>query len=402
MNDPACLDGESWPSIGEEELHWSPDESAAASRRQRLAETGPYSAAVVPPIADIPTIPLPAATLTAAEEAAIEIARFDAESGAAVVPFLSLLLRSESASSSKIEHLTASAKAIALAELGATSKRNDASIVANTRAMEAAIALADEISPRTILAMHSALMTELHPNIAGQWRTQQVWIGGGNYGPRRAEFVPPHHRHVPSAIDDLAAFLQRDDLPPLIQATIGHAQFETIHPFPDGNGRVGRSLMHASLRAKRLTRSITVPISAGLLVDTDRYFQALTSYRQGDLAALVDMMVGAVFIAIDNGRHLVTDLAEIRQSWNDRITVRQGATAWRLADQLMGQPVIDSAIVQRNLNVAAPNANSAIEHLAGVGILKLVAGNLRKRKWAAHEVLSALDDFAERAGRRNY
>jgi Fic family protein len=199
---------------------------------------------------------------------------------------------------------------------------------------------------------------------------------------------------------DLVAYMRREDVPTLIQATVAHAQFETIHPFPDGNGRTGRSLVHSLLRAKGLTRTVTVPVSAGLLTDTEPYFDSLTAYRAGDPSPIIELIADASFRAVDNGRRLVSDLTEVRASWTDRIAARRGASAHRLADLLLRQPVVDSAIVQRELGVAATNANTAIEHLEGKGVLTKVSGNYRNRKWAAGEVLAALDDFSARAGRR--
>jgi Fic family protein len=104
----------------------------------------------------------------------------------------------------------------------------------------------------------------------GQWRAEQVWIGGGN-SPLTAVFVPPSHTRVPTAIDDLLAFARRDNVPLLAQIAACHAQFETIDPFADGNGRTGRALVQAMLRNKGLTRQVTVPVSAGLLADADGY-----------------------------------------------------------------------------------------------------------------------------------
>ena len=340
-------------------------------------------------------------TLTLAGEASAEIARFDAELGADIAPYAPLLLRSESAASSKIENLTASAKAIALAELGDPSKQNASAIVANTRAMQSALALADDLDEDAILDMHETLLGPSHPDWVGHWRDEQVWIGGSNYGPHGALFTPPRHERVAGAMADLVAFVRRDDVPALVQATIAHAQFETIHPFPDGNGRTGRALIHSLLRAKRLTRTVTVPVSAGLLTDTDAYFASLTAYRDGNPTTIVELLAEASFRAVDNGRALAADLNTIRAGWNDQITVRRGATAHRLADLLVRQPVVDSPLVQRELGVAATNANTAIDHLVDKAVLVKVSGNYRNRKWAASEVLHALDDFAERAGRRS-
>ena len=388
-----------WPALAREPRPWSLPDDASLPRRRRIAHSGPYEAAVPLPIAHR-DVPLSGEVLALADEASTEIARFDAEQGADIAPYAPLLLRSESAASSRIENLTASAKAIALAELGDPTKHNAGIIVANTRAMQAALALADDLDEQAILDMHEVLIGPTHPEWVGHWRDEQVWVGGGHLGPHGALFVPPHHERVPAAMRDLVAFMRRDDIAVLVQAAIAHAQFETIHPFPDGNGRTGRALIHSLLRAKRLTRTVTVPVSAGLLADTAAYFDALTAYREGHPEVIVALMAESSFRAVDNGRELASDLGAARQEWNDRITVRRGASAHRLADLLVRQPVVDSPLVQRELGVAATNANTAISHLEDKGILTKVSGNHRNRKWAAPEVLAALDDFATRAGRR--
>ncbi|MBI4884731.1 MAG: Fic family protein [Actinobacteria bacterium] len=333
-------------------------------------------------------------------EAANEIARFDAELGSELGPFGSILLRSESAASSKIENLSATAQSIFLAELGDPSRRNASIIVANTTAMQAALRLADRIDAGAILAMHEALLSASQPQLAGRWRDQQVWIGGNDYSPHDALFVPPHHKRVGAAIDDLLTFIDREDLPPLAHAAIAHAQFETIHPFPDGNGRVGRALVHSILKAKQLTRKVTVPVSAGLLADLPSYFAALTEYRAGDHEPIVRMTADATFRAIGNGRTLVQDLHQIHDEWRGEVVARKDAAVWRLAELALRQPVLDSEIVQRELGVAPHNANTALALLEDIGALKKISGNHRYRKWAAKDVLDALDRFAERAGRR--
>ncbi len=389
-----------WPAIEHEELPWRPRRPLAVPHSQARRQSGPYEAAVLPDIAGLPDVPLSAATRTLATEAASEIARFDAEVGADIAPFSAILLRSESVASSRIENLTASAKTMALAELGDTSRENASVIVANTTAMQAAIALADSLDGEAILAMHMALLGASQPEWAGRWRDEQNWIGGSDWSPHGALFVPPHPDRVPAAIADLERFLRRDDLPPLIQAAIVHAQFETIHPFPDGNGRTGRALVHSLLRAKRLTRQVTVPVSAGLLADTEVYFAALTSYRKGDPEPIVERLSNATFAAVNNGRALVAELHEVRDGWNDRVKARSDAAAWRAADLLISQPVVDSPLVQRELRVTSPAALRAIDQLIEAGVLTKVSGRQRYRRYSAPDVLAALDAFAARAGRR--
>jgi Fic family protein len=391
----------SWPSVTWEEHKWVPKLSqdlVSASVRKR--HEGPYHSALVTPVADL-TPQLPSDVISLAEEASVEIGRFDTELGAEVAPFASVLLRSESASSSKIENLTSGAKAIALAELGSTAKRNATEIVGNVAAMKAALDLADRLDADAVLAMQDALIRRHDPAIAGHWRDEQVWIGGDSFGPHGAEFVPPHHEHVPRLMDDLIKFTARTDLPLLSQAAIAHAQFETIHPFADGNGRIGRALIHAMLRGHGLTRNVTVPVSAGLLIDTGSYFDSLTAYRQGNPASIVENLAEASFAAITNGRQLVLELRAIRAGWNQKIRARRDASTWRLADALIRQPVVDVSTVATELNTSTKNVLRAVDPLVEAGVLGEFTGFTRNRMWQSREVLAALDSFAARAGRRS-
>ena len=124
-------------------------------------------------------------------EASTEVTRFDTELGTELGPFASILLRSESASSSRIEHLTASAKRVLMAEAGDTSRKNATLIASNTAAMSSALSMADDFTSHSILDMHSLLLGDRHPEWAGKWRTEPVWIGGSATSPQRASFVPP-------------------------------------------------------------------------------------------------------------------------------------------------------------------------------------------------------------------
>lgn len=389
---------DAWPAVGYEYHEWQSREDLPASRRARQRARLPYQAAIPPPIADLRVL-LPTDVLAAAEDASTEIARFDAEAGAEIAPFAAILLRSESAASSKIENLTASARAIAEAELG-HGGRNATLIVANERAMSAAIALADRLNGPAILDMHDALLRDSEPSIAGRWRDQQVWIGGGDHSPHDAAFVPPHHDRVPAAIDDLVRFIARADVPTLAHAAIAHAQFETIHPFPDGNGRVGRALVHAQLRHARLTRHVTVPVSAGLLSDIDAYFAALGAYRTGDPVPIVERFADATFSALTNGRQLVADLRRVRTEWATRVKARRDAAAWRLVDVALRQPVINAPSLSRELGLPQTNVYRALQPLVDAGVLVEFTNNKRDRLWRAPEVLDALDAFAARSGRR--
>ena len=393
--------GATWPPVRFERRPWDHDPDLPAPRRVRAEHRGDYRAAVPASIAGLAVVPVGAETSALATEAATEIARFDAEFGASAMAFAPLLLRSESASSSQIEHLTSSARAIALADLGRTGRNNADLIVSNVRAMQAGLNLAERLDGDAILAMHRVLMEPHWPEIAGRWREQQVWIGGSRFGPHEADFIPPHHDRVPAGMADLSAFMTRTDIPVLTHAAIAHAQFETIHPFPDGNGRVGRALVHALMKAGGLARSVTVPMSAGLLGDTGPYFAALTAYRGGDPEPIVKVMAEATFPAIGNGRRLAADLRTARARWADLITARRGAAAHRLADLLIQHPVVDMPLVARELSLATSNAQNAIDRLDDDGVLQLIGKGARDRVWEAPEVISALDGFAKRAKRRS-
>jgi Fic family protein len=399
-SDSSAASDKRWPEITEETHPWVsriPDDLVSRSVRERHA--GPYRSAITPAIAHV-EVELTSRTLALADEASTEIARFDAELGTEVAPFAAILLRSESASSSRIENLTSSARAIALAELGSDERPNAAEIVSNVHAMKAAIELSDHIDEKAVLAMHSALLLNHQPEIVGRWRDQQVWTGGNDYGPHQAAFVPPHHDRVPAAMADLIEFARRDDIPVLVHAALIHAQFETIHPFPDGNGRTGRAVIHAILRHRGLTRNVTIPVSAGLLTDTGGYFDALTAYRRGEPEAIVSQMAEATFTAITNGRLLVGDLNGARERWSEKIEARRDAVIWRIMDLLLRQPVVDAALVERELDVTPANASRALLQLAAAGVTKEFSDKKRNRLWQAPEVLSALDEFAARAGRR--
>lgn len=387
------------PAVGYEILTWTPAERYGQSRTARRKQTGAYRAAVTADIAEL-DLALPSSVHAEAADASQEIARFDAELGTEIAPFASVLLRSESASSSRIENLTASARAIAEAELGNPSKRNATLIVANTAAMKAAIRLADRIDADAILQMHAALMHAQDHHHPGAWRTEPVWIGGSDDGPIGALFVPPHHERVTAAIDDLLAYIARTDVPALPQIAIAHAQFESIHPFTDGNGRTGRALVQAQLRHTGLTRQITVPVSAGLLANTDAYFEALTAYRDGDPAPIVARFSEASFRAVINGRHLVTDLRSIRGGWADRINARSGTVVHRLADLLLKRPVVNAALLETELGIRMAHVYRNLAPFIEAGIITETTNYSRNRVWRAPEVLAALDAFAERAGRR--
>ncbi len=386
-----------WPAIGYEEHPWETDSDRGASRRQRLLARGPYEAAVAPEIAGLDPA-IDSRTQALAEAATVEMVRFDAELGRDTTPFAALLLRSESASSSQIENLTAGARKIALAQLGDTSSTNASLIASNVKALQAAIDLSEDLSVQNIAVMHRSLLSASDENIAGEYRDAQNWIRGNS--PHTAEFVPPHPDRVMPAIDDLVAFMQRDDIPALTQAAIAHAQFETIHPFADGNGRTGRAIVSALLRAKGVTENVTVPVSSGLLTDTLLYFDALGAYREGDIQPIVERFAESAVRAVDNGRQLAADIEAVQASYRERLAGSPSSVR-KVLDLMPREPALTAEMVAEHTGASLATAYRAVERLEEAGVLSS-AGKIRgTRVWVAPDIVEALDAFANRAGRRN-
>jgi Fic family protein len=345
-----------------------------------------------------------------AEDARAAITRFDAELSAMFdgefAPLSAVLLRTESASSSQIENITVGARALSLADVGLARYGSNAGLVqANVAAMSRALELAGPLTPDHILAVHEALMHGQERADPGRFRDQQVWIGGTDYSPHQAIFVPPRASRIEESVKDLCAFSERTDLPLLVQAAVAHAQFETIHPFNDGNGRAGRALVHVMLRNGGATTRTTVPVSAGLLSDTDAYYDALDVYREGDLNPIVEEFSRAAFAAVGNGQQLALDLKALHDEWAARLRARKDAVAWRVLPFLLRQPAVTSKLVQETMKVTQPAADNALRQLQEAGALskpKTVHGEGQRRNvvWQATEVMEALDRFGERA-RRN-
>jgi Fic family protein len=389
--------GFAWPALEFEPVAWERGDAKYASRRQLRQAAGKYQAAI--PL-DIATrdLKLPSELLAATEDATSALVRFDSEIGHIPAPFASILLRTESASSSEIERLTVSAKQLALAELGNTKTPNSALVLGNVRAMEAALEFAQHLDANSIVAMQRALLGEPEDAQQHGWRNEQVWIGGG-ISPHTAEFVPPVHGRIQHCIEDLIQFINRDDLPLLAQIAIAHAQFETIHPFVDGNGRTGRALVQSLLRGKGVTVSTTVPLSAGLLNEAAQYVEALTAYRLGNVEPIVAEFAQAALRAVENGSWLRTELSQIKENWNSQDTGRTGSVASKLGTYLLRQPVVSIASIVTEFSVTAPVALQAVRKFEAIGALEQSNQNKRNRIWLAPQVLTAMEEFAARARR---
>lgn len=366
----------------------------------RLASYGTTYKTAMPPLITGLNLELDREVSLLAREAEIELARLDAEAGGRLGSFGPILLRSEAASSSQIENLTASARQIFAAEAGLKGSRNATDISANTRAMIEAIASAERIDEGSILSMHNVLMADQPNHTPGKYRDQPAWIGTRADSPIGATYVAPRSERVQEFMDDLVAFANRTDLPPLEQIAVTHAQFETIHPFSDGNGRTGRALAQSMLRHAHVTRNVVVPVSAGLLTDVVGYHRALTEFRQGDPNPIVHEFGAAALRAVPNTRWLLSELENIREQWHQETRARTGSVKAQMLDHICSVPVFTAEQIADDLGIAASNAYRYLRELEGAGVLAMHVEHRGPRAWRAPQVLSVIDGFAARAGRR--
>jgi hypothetical protein len=153
------------------------------------------------------------------------------------------------------------------------------------------------------------------------------------------------------------------------------------------------------LRAANLTRNVTVPVSAGLLSNTETYFDALQKYRSGQVEPIIQVFVDAIFLALANATELKQNLEALRAEWLVTVKARRDSAALRLLDLLSKYPVVNVAVVMSELEVGDMTAMAAINKLIEVGILQPTTQNKRNRTWQAPAVLQALDNFGARARR---
>jgi Fic family protein len=359
-----------------------------------------YEAFIPDPIASIdPAFPLTAAEAVAEAERAVrdlvaapELAGLEALSRQ--------LLRAESVASSRIEGLQLSHRRLAKALFDpAGADRTARLVVGNIEAMERAIdlgATAASLQTADVLDLHRTLFSGTEDEqLGGRIRERQNWIGGSSINPRRAEFVPPPASEVRPLLDDLCTFANRVDLPPVAQAAIAHAQFETIHPFADGNGRVGRAIIHVILRRRGLAVRFVPPISLVLLGNAGSYVEGLTLYRQAEVAEWSARFAHALRDSTVLATRLGAALVELKASWREAAgRPRRDSATQRLIDLLAARPVIDIPTTASLLDVSYPQAREAVLRLEQATVLRPVSiGRRRNRAWEAPSILTLLDEF---------
>lgn len=353
-----------------------------------------------------------AADVTDAEAA---MARFDVEAAALVdtEALARILLRAESVASSRIEGLEAGARRLLRAEaaqqLGEKSADVTAlEVLANIDAMATAIraiAPGEPITLDHLTAFHRRLLTGTRlEDHAGQIRTEQNWIGGSSHNPCSAAFVPPPPEFVADLLGDLCAFCNHDSLPAVVQAAIAHAQFETIHPFVDGNGRTGRALIHLVLRRRGLAQRVLPPVSLILATWARDYINGLTATRYRGKAdsreaheginLWVARFAGACGRAVSDAGSFEHRAQEIEAQWRERIgRVRARSATDLLLRSLIGAPVITVNSAADLIGRSFPQTSEAIKRLVEAEILKQVSVGRRNRAFEAPAIIEAFTDL---------
>lgn len=357
---------------------------------------------IPPTIAEIEF--LPTSAMTSLSETTLQhIARADAAAGPSSEMFARFMVRSESAASSRIEHVEASAEDMARAIAGSRANSSAVSMVAASRAFQELWSQAETNGAVTIADLRSAhrlLMTEDEDmgdrRWAGTVREEQNWIGGSRFSPRDALFVPPPPELVPELLEDLERFLARDDLPILVQAGIAHAQFESIHPFTDGNGRIGRALIGALLRRRSVMSHVALPLASGLYALREQYFAALGAYRDGDLEPLFTVLCRSASAAAQESLTSIGRLGALPSDWRDEGVGRRGSAAARLIEVLVEHPTLTAEDAAELTGASLPAAYPALAALEERGILREVTGRKRDRIWVVADVVDELEDLDQR------
>ena len=387
------------------ERSWQPSRDGLGSRRDRQAFT---FEAYVPRAIALAEPRLDASLVTAISEAeqATRALNHEPPRAVSLEALARQLLRAEAVASSRIEGLVVSHRRLARAFVA---PKHDvaAEVVANVKAQERSIELgasASAFTLDTLIEIHETLFEGASAErYAGLIRENQNWIGGAGASPRGADFIPPPAEFVRPALDDLVEFINRDDLPPALQAAIAHGQFETIHPFWDGNGRVGRALIHAILRRRGLTPHYVPPVSLVLAGEAQTYIKGLTSYRYGDPEDWYAIFADALATSSMRAREFADRVAALQEGWLEQAgNPRQGSGARKLIEALPAHPVIDVNSVQDLIGAKSQeSARQAIIRLEEADVLRPIsAGRKRGRIWETVGLFDLLDSFEREVGVR--
>jgi Fic family protein len=386
--------------------HSNPTIYAPARYRKACA----YDAFVPDPVSDL-ELSLPGDVAGVVSEAEKAITDLNNSAERTLRPLARLLLRTESIASSRVEGMQVDARTLARAEANQDTGRRvgaeAAEILANVEAMQTAVeraVSADAVTVQDLEEIHRVLLSRSgNYKIAGVVRDSQSWIGGNDHNPCGADFVPAPPEDVAPLLSDLCRFTNDNVLPPLAQAAVAHAQFETIHPFHDGNGRTGRALVQVILRRRGLAFNFAPPISVVLANDRDRYIRGLTLFREGEVAKWVEVFASAAAQAALLASRYVGRVSLLQDQWRDQLrhgvsTPRADAAAWALIDVLPAHPIITVAVAVAATGRHKSSLVVAVDQLEAAGVLVGLSQSPRNRAWEASGLLDLIVELEAGAG----
>ncbi|MCX6397677.1 MAG: Fic family protein [Propionibacteriales bacterium] len=384
-----------WPPHGHEVRSWQQRVAQGPREARRLREV---TVSLPPKIRDLTfTADRPLAAM--ANASAGDLSNLDLVHGRTLAALNHMLLRTEAVASSKIENLEADLTDYGRAVIGVRANATGVAVASATAAIGRMITDTDthrRIRPEALLTAHQELFRR-NPDEqerAGKFRTVQNWISGSDYAPIGALYVPPPPGTVAEYLEDLFAFANRTDLPAVVQAAIVHAQFESIHPFVDGNGRIGRALIHSVLRHRRTTRHLTAPIASALVGHRQRYFDALEDYRNGTASTLIAMLSSATHLATAESWRAAENLQAIRARWQDSpVATAPGTPLYRLLDAVTEHPFVTVPAVVDLLGIDETTARESIDRLEGAAVLSRLSRTRRTPVWIARDVLDEIRDL---------
>ena len=368
-----------------------------------------YRAFIPNPLPPVPTIDLTGnvqALLSQADHALGLL-----EGAALLLPnpelFVFMYIRKEAVLSSQIEGTQSSLQDVLAAEakLFDPNAPSDVGEVVNyVRAMQHGIARLDQlrISVRLIQEIHAELMQGVRGGnlTPGELRRSQNWIGPAGCGIRNASFVPPPPHEMLQAMSELELFLNSpSSLPLLVQIAIAHVQFETIHPFLDGNGRVGRLLITFLLMNRGLLTQPVLYLSHHFKRHRSAYYQHLQTVRtRGDWEGWIEFFLQGVIDVSREAALTAKSILAMREEYRSKIadTMGRGAgSAHRVMEKLFDQPIVAVATVREWLDITPAGANSVVNRLVEIGLLSEITGYARNRRFRFDPYLKLFEDGAE-------
>jgi Fic family protein len=310
--------------------------------------------------------------------------------------FISMHVAKEAAQSSRIEGTQTRVEDLMLAREDIPSEeRDDWEEVQNyIEAMDHAVARLDELpfSSRLIRDTHRVLMQGVRgqQRQPGEFRTTQNWIGGAS--PEDAIFIPPVHTSVPGLMADLEAFVHDGEnrMPDLLKIALVHYQFETIHPFVDGNGRVGRLIITLYLVGKEILRRPILYLSDFLERNRTHYYDNLTRVREkDDLSQWFKFFLVGIIETAKSGIDTFTAIMQLQQDAEARIQTlgSRAGNAAKVLRHLYQRPIMDAKAVQQVTGLSAPASYDLIRDLERLGILHEFTGARRGRRYLFAEYI---------------